>query len=168
MELGLANASVQNVSRVGRMSAVIVLGLVVAVTPAVAAPTKAQFIRAGDALCSNVQRELAPLRRQAEAAKSLPEARKWAAVTRLWTTQIQIQGRFNERFRRLGLPQGDSTARSLVSGLDRGLVLARRVRDAFAARRTSVLATALPAYVRFTTSLNRRVTAYGFRVCGRS
>jgi hypothetical protein len=148
--------------------AVMVLGLVVTVSSAFAAPTKAQFIRQGDALCRQVQRAVAPLRREAEAAKSLPEAQKWAAVTRIWTAQIKIQTRFNVRFRALGVPAGDSTARGLVAGLDRGLVLARRVRNAFATRSTTVLAAALPAYVRFTISLNRRVAGYGFRVCGQS
>jgi hypothetical protein len=154
--------------RLGQVVALVVLGLVLAVEAAFAAPTKAEFIRQGDALCKQVQRELAPLRRRAEAAKSLPQAQQWAAVSRLWTDQIRIQARFNARFRGLGLPGGDATARSIVSGLDRGLVLARRVRDGFAARSTSALATALPAYVRFTTALNRRVAAYGFNVCGRS
>jgi hypothetical protein len=156
------------VGKLAQVLAVMVLGLALTVSSAFAAPTKAQFIRQGDALCRQVQRDLAPLRRRAEAAKSLPEAEKWAAVTRIWTAQIQIQARFNVRFRALGLPAGDSTARSLVSGLDRGLMLARRVRNAFAARNTTALATALPAYVRYTMSLNRRVAGYGFRVCGRS
>jgi hypothetical protein len=111
---------------------------------------------------------LAPLRRQAQAVKSLPESQKWAATTRLWSDQIRIQARFNVRFRALGLPTGDSEARSIVGGLDRGLVLARRVRNAFARRSTAGLAAALPAYVRFTLSLNRRVAAYGFRVCATS
>jgi hypothetical protein len=97
----------------------------------------------------------------------LPEAQKWAAVTRIWTAQIAIQARFNARFRALGVPTGDSAARALVSGLDHGLVLARRVRDGFAARDTAALADVLPAYLRFTLSLNRRVVAYGFSACGR-
>jgi hypothetical protein len=133
-----------------------------------AAPTRGQFIRQGDALCRQVQRELLPLRRQAEAAKLLPEAKQWPAVTRIWTAQVKIQAGFNARFRALGTPAGDSKARSLVSGLDRGLSLARRVRNAFANRDTTTLASALPAYIRFTLSLNRRVVAYGFVVCGRS
>jgi hypothetical protein len=49
------------------------LGLVLSVSAAQAAPTKPQFIRQGDALCLQVRRDLAPLRRRAEAAKSLPE-----------------------------------------------------------------------------------------------
>jgi hypothetical protein len=133
-----------------------------------AAPTRPQFIQQGDALCRQVQRQLSPLRRQAAAAKSLPEAQKWVAVTRLWSAQINIQTRFNARFRALGLPAHDSTARTIVAGLDHGLVLARRVRNGFAARDTAALASALPAYLRFTLSLNRRVSAYGFTVCGRS
>lgn len=157
-----------SVGKLAQVLAVIVFGLAVMVSSAFAAPTKAQFIRQGDALCRQVQRELAPLRREAEAAKSLPEAKKWAAVTRIWTAQVQIQARFNVRFRALGVPAGDSKARGLVAGLDRGLVLARRVRNAFATRSTTVLATALPAYLRFTISLNRRVAGYGFRVCGQS
>lgn len=133
-----------------------------------AAPTKLEFIRKGDALCTDVARQLAPLRRRAEAAKLLPEARQWPAATALWTDQITIQRRFNERFRAIGVPAGDRLALRLVSGLDRGVVLARRVRDAFARHDVPALGAALRAYVDFTLTLNRRVQAYGFRVCGRS
>jgi hypothetical protein len=155
---------------VGRFAISTVTAVVALLAPvaANAAPTRAEFIRQGDALCREVQRELVPLRRQAEAAKSLPQGRQWAAVTRIWKAQVSIQAHFNARFHALGIPARDSAARSLVSGLDRGLVLAKRVRDAFAARDTATLANALPAYVRFTLSLNRRVVAYGFSVCGRS
>ncbi len=127
---------------------------------ALAAPTKSAFIRSGDALRSRVQRELAPVRKRAEAARSLPKAQQWAAVTQPWTDQIRIQGRFNGRFQAIGVPAGASTARGLVLGLERGLELARRVRNAFAAKSTSALATALPGYLGFTISLNRRVAAY--------
>jgi hypothetical protein len=144
-------------------SAVLALGA----DAAVAAPTKAQFIRQGDALCANVIRELVPLRRRAEALKALPESQQFAVAAAIWRDQIAIQSRFNARFRALGVPAGDRAARSLVSGLDHGLALARAVRDAIVARDAGRLATAVPAYVRFTTSLNRRVQAYGFRVCGR-
>jgi hypothetical protein len=148
--------------------AVMALGLALSVSAAFAAPTKAQFIRQGDGLCRDVQRELAPLVRRAQAAKSLPESQQWGAAQRLWADQIRIQARFNARLRAVGVPTGDSKARGIVSGVDRGLVLARRVRDAFATRSTTSLAAALPEYVRFTVSLNRRVVAYGFKVCGHS
>lgn len=144
------------------------LGLALSVSAALAAPTKAQFIQKGDALCREVQRELAPLMRRAQAAKSLPVSRQWPVVERLWSDQIRIQARFTARLRAVGVPSGDSKARSIVLGLDRGLVLARRVRDAFARRSTTSLAVSLPEYIRFTLSLNRRVAAYGFKVCGQS
>jgi hypothetical protein len=143
------------------------LNLVLAVGAASAAPTKAQFIRKGDALCRDVRRELAPLRQRAQAAKSMPESQQWAAVERLWADQIRIQARFTARLRAVGVPTGDTQARSIVFGLDRGLVLARRVRDRFA-KRSATVGVALTAYVRFTLSLNRRVAAYGFNVCGHS
>ena len=153
--------------RLACLIAVIFLNLVFAVSAAIAAPTKAQFIQKGDALCRQVQRELVPLRREAQAAKSLPVSQQWAAAERLWADQIRIQARFNTRLRAVGLPSGDSEARGIVSGLDRGLVLARRVRDRFAAKSATV-GVALTAYLRFTVSLNRRVAAYGFNVCGHS
>jgi hypothetical protein len=156
---------------VGKFALVITvmgLGLALSASAALAAPTKAQFIRQGDALCRQVQRELVPLTRQAQAAKSLPLSQQWGAAERLWADQIRIQARFTARLRALGVPSGDSKARSIVRGLDRGLVLARRVRDAFARRSTTSLAAALPEYIRFTMSLNRRVAAYGFKVCGHS
>src|SRR5262249_6839203 len=128
---------------------------------------KREFIRQGDALCAQAKRELLPLRRQAEAAKSLPREQMWSAATQLWSSQLSIQRRFVNRFRALGVPAGDSRARSIVSGLGQGLLLTRRIRDAFAARSTAQLATALPAFLRYTVALNRRVVAYGFAVCGR-
>src|SRR5215210_8965190 len=64
--------------KLAQVVALVVLGLVLAVEAAFAAPTKAEFIRQGDALCKQVQRELAPLRRRAEAAKSLSQAQQWA------------------------------------------------------------------------------------------
>jgi hypothetical protein len=155
------------VGRVAVAAVVVAVAAALAAVAAAAEPTRAQFIRQGDALCRQAQRELVPLRRQAEAAKSLPEAKKWAAVTRIWTAQIAIQTRFTARFRALGVPAHDAAARRLVSDLFRGLALARRVRDAFAARDTTTLSTALPDYVRFTLALNRRVAAYGFTACGR-
>ncbi len=156
------------VGKFALLIAVMGLGLMLSVSAAFAAPTKAQFIQKGDALCREVQRELAPLVRRAQAAKSLPESQQWPVAQRLWADQIRIQARFTARLRAVGLPTGDLKARSIVSGLGRGLVLARRVRDAFARRSTTSLAVALPEYIRFTMSLNRRVAAYGFKVCGHS
>lgn len=135
---------------------------------AVAATTKAEFIKRGDALCVNVAKELAPLRRRAEAAQNLPQAKQWAAATAIWSDQIRVQVSFNQRLRAIGAPPGDATALNLLAQLDRGVVLARRIRDAFADRRVTALASALPAYLQFTLKLNRQVSAYGFRVCGRS
>lgn len=137
-----------------------------AAVSASAAPTRSEFIRKGDALCRRVQAQLAPLRRRANAAKSLPIAKQWSAVTEIWRLQVAIQSRFNARFHALGVPVGDRAARSLVIGLDQGLTLAREIRDAFASRDTTTLNDRLPTYLRFTVHLNRRVAAYGFTACG--
>jgi len=155
------------VGKLAMLIAVTALGLVLSAGAAAAAPTKAQFIRQGDILCQQVQQELAPLVRRAQAAKSLPAGRQWAAAQSLWAEQIQIQTRFTARLRAIGFPPRDAKARGIVLGLDHGLMLARRVRDAFSRRSTTSLAVTLPEYIRFTVSLNRRVAAYGFKVCGR-
>jgi hypothetical protein len=138
----------------------------IAPASASAAPTRAEFIRKGDALCRHVQAQLAPLRRKADAAKSLPAAKQWSAVTQIWNMQVAIQSRFNARFHALGVPTRDMAARRLVAGLDQGLTLAREIRDAFASRDTTTLRDRLPAYLRFTLNLNHRVAAYGFTACG--
>ena len=148
-------------------SAIACLALVFWVTPASAAPTKSQFIRQGDALCQQAKRQLVPLQQKAQAAKALPRAQMWTAVTRLWSAQLVIQQRFVTRFRAIGTPPNDASARSLVADLVRGVSLAKRVRDAFAARNTTALSSALPGYISHTLQLNRRVVRYGFRVCGR-
>lgn len=166
LPLGLSTTDRKIVGRVAVAALVVALAAVCAAAAAAATPTRGQFIRQGDALCREVGRQLLPLRRQAQAAQSLPEAKKWAAVTRIWTAQIAIQTRFTRRFRALGTPAHDAAARRLVADLERGLMLARRVRDGFAARDTRTLSAALPEYLRFTLALNRRVSAYGFSVCG--
>jgi hypothetical protein len=135
---------------------------------AVAATTKPEFIKRGDALCVQMARQLAPLQQRAQAALMLPESKKWGAAAAIWSDQIRIQVRFNRQLRAIGAPSGDATARSLLAQLDRGVVLARRIQVAFANARVAALASALPAYVQFTLNLNRQVRAYGFRVCGRS
>ena len=149
------------------LTAVFAIAVFVSVEAAAAAPTKAEFIRRGDALCTQTKGQLVPLRQEAEAAKALPREQMWSAATRLWTKQLGIQNRFVSRFRSLGVPPNDARARSIVAGMGRGLTLTRRVRDAFAARSTSRLATDLHAFLQYTVALNRRIVAYGFSVCGR-
>lgn len=134
---------------------------------ATAAPTRAEFIRKGDATCAQTQRALLPLRTRAQAAKTLPTELKWRATTDIWADQIAIQRRFVTRFRAIGTPAGDRAARGLVSGLARGVTLAENVRRGFAQRDTTRLSRALPAYLSFTVGLSQRVAAYGFHVCGR-
>ena len=147
--------------------AVVVVALL-APASASAAPSKAEFVRKGDALCLALVRQLQPLRSRAEAAKSLPEAQKWAATASIWTDQVRLHAQFVTKFHAIGVPAGDTTARSLIRGLDQGLVLAKRVRDGFVNRNVSLLQAALPQYISFTATLNRRVANYGFKVCGRT
>ena len=146
---------------------VLLFAVMAAAAASAATPTRGEFIRQGDAICAQVKRELAPVVARAEQARSLPESRKWAAVADIWAEQIAIHRRFVSRFRALGTPRNDRAAQRIVAGLESGIVLAERVRKAFATRNTAVIRGALGAYVEFTVSTNRRVVAYGFRVCGR-
>ena len=132
-----------------------------------AAPTRNEFIRKGDAVCEQTQRELAPLVARALQAKLLPQSQRLAAVAALWADQIRIQKRFVARFKAIGTPAGDTVAQKLVAGLTYGITLATRVQRGFAERNEVLLSTALPAYIRYTLGLNKRVAAYGFRTCGR-
>ena len=72
------------VRRVRRLVSVLVaiaaLALAGTASTAVAATTKTEFIKRGDALCVRMARELAPLRQRAQAALTLPESKKWGAV----------------------------------------------------------------------------------------
>ena len=138
----------------------------VCVGAAQAAPTRAEFIRQGDAVCAQTQRELAPIRARAQAAKLLPQSQQWGAVAALWADQIRIQRRFVARMKAIGTPAGDVVAQKLVAALARGVTLAVAVQRGFAERDSAALSSALPAYLSFTLALNRRVVAYGFRRCG--
>jgi hypothetical protein len=128
--------------------------------------TKRELIRNGDTLCRQTAVALRPVRERAQATKSLPEEQQWGAVASIWASQIRIQEQFRTKFNRLGVPAGDAQARSFGPALDRGLALARAVQQGFARRSQSQLAVALPRYLAFTLAFNRRVHAYGFRVCG--
>ena len=94
-------------------------------------------------LCADVARQLAPLRRRAEAAYALPESKRMAAAASIWGDQIRIQLAFNRRFRAVGAPPGDAVASNLLAKLDRGVVLARRIQNAFANGRIATLSEAL-------------------------
>ena len=159
-------AEAQDVRRVLVLATTISLALAGTASSATAASTKAEFIKRGDALCAGMAKQLAPLRRRAEAAYALPESKRMAAAAAIWGDQIRIQVAFNQRLRAVGAPPGDAAAGRLLAQLDRGVVLARRIRSAFADGRIDSLASALPAYLEFTLKLNRQVRAYGFRVCG--
>jgi hypothetical protein len=132
-----------------------------------AAPTRSEFIRKGDAVCAQTQRELVPLVARAQEAKLLPRSQQWGAAATLWADQIRIQKRFVVRFRAIGTPTGDTVAQKLVGGLANGVTLATRVQRGFAERNEALLSKALPAYLSFTLALNTRVARYGFRTCGR-
>jgi hypothetical protein len=156
----------RSVRRLLVLAALSSLALAGTASNASAASTKAEFIKRGDALCSEMQKSLAPLRRRAEAAYALPESRRMAAAAAIWRDQVRLQVGFNQRLRAIGAPPGDAIARRLLAQLDHGVVLARRIQTAFADGRIASLSSALPAYLEFTLKLNRQVKAYGFRVCG--
>ena len=150
----------------GRAAALAVVAAFALPSVAAASVTKGELIRNGDALCRQTGLMLKPLRERAQTVKSLPEEQQWGAVASIWASQIRIQEQFRVRFNRLGVPAGDVQARSFVPGIDRGLALARAVQQGFARRNKSQVALALPRYLEFTLAFNRRVHAYGFRVCG--
>jgi hypothetical protein len=131
-----------------------------------AAPTRAEFIRKGDAVCAQTQRELVPVLARAQAAKLLPQGEQLAALTGMWADQIEIQKKFVGRMKAIGTPAGDGVARKLVDSLEHGVTLAVDVQRGFKDGDSAALSTALPAYVNFTFTLNRRVVVYGFRTCG--
>jgi hypothetical protein len=151
---------------VGRAAALAVAAALALPSVAAASVTKREFIRNGDALCRQTALALKPVSARAQAAKSLPQEQQWAAVASIWASQIRIQEQFRSRFKQLGVPAGDVQARSFGGGLDRGLVLARAVQQAFARRNESQVGLALHRYLEFTLAFNQRVHAYGFRVCG--
>jgi hypothetical protein len=153
--------------RTATLALTLVLAFSAPVATGATTTTRAEFIRKGDALCAQVKRELVPIQRRVAAAKNLPESQKWVAVADLWSDQIKIQKRFVRRFRDVGVPANDRWAQELVSGLDRGVALAERVQRAYASRNEAAIPRALSEYVTFTLSLNAKVRAYGFRVCGR-
>ena len=158
---------IHTVGRLLVLVAIVSLALPGTASTAAAASSKAEFIQRGDALCADVAKQLAPLRRRAETAYALPESKRMAAAASIWGDQIRIQVAFNRRLRAVGAPPGDAAARNLLAQLDRGVTLARRIKNAFAYGRIASLSEALPAYLDFTLKLNRQVRTYGFRVCGR-
>ena len=131
-----------------------------------ASPSKAEFIRKGDALCTQTKKALVPIQARAQAAKTLPTDARWQATADIWADQIAIQRRFIAKFHAIGTPAGDRAATSLVASMSKGLTLAVNVQQGFADRDTIRLPTFLSDYVTYLLKLNRRVAAYGFRVCG--
>ena len=111
-----------------------------------AAPTRTEFIRQGDAVCVQTQRELVPIRARAEAAKLLPQSLQWGAAAAIWADQIRIQKRFVARMKAIGTPAGDVVAQKLVASLARGVTLAVAVQRGFAERDTAALSRVLPTY----------------------
>ena len=148
------------------LTAFVAIAVLFGATVAHASPSKAEFIRRGDVICTQTRQALAPIQKRAQAAKSLPTDAKWRATADIWADQIAIQRRFIARFRAIGTPAGDAAARTLVAKMGQGLVLAINVQQAFADRDTARLPAVLSVYITYTLALNRRVATYGFRACG--
>ena len=133
-----------------------------------AAPTRAEFISKGDAVCAEIQQELVPLRARADAARSLPQSEQLKLLKRMWDDQIRIHERFVDDMKEIGTPAGDTVAQGLIDSLEDGVKLAEDVQDGFEDEDAAAIGKALPAYLNYTVMLNGRVADYGFRRCGAS
>ena len=76
------------------LTAFVAIAVLHGATVAHASPSKAEFIRRGDVICTQTRQALAPIQKRAQAAKSLPTDAKWRATADVWADQIAIQRRF--------------------------------------------------------------------------
>ena len=125
-----------------------------------ATPTRAEFIRQGDAVCAQAQQELRPVLARAQSGGDV------GVLMGIWEDQVKIHKQFVADMKAIGTPSGDEVARKLIASLEYGLELADDVQDALDDGDAAAIATALPAYLNLTATLNSRLVTYGFRRCG--
>ena len=131
-----------------------------------ATPTRAEFISQGDAVCAQTQQELRAVLARAQSARSMPQGADVNVLMGIWEDQVDLHKEFVADMKAIGTPVGDEVADGLIASLDYGLDLAEDVQDALDDRDAAAIATALPAYLNLTATLNMRLVAYGFRRCG--
>ena len=131
-----------------------------------ATPTRQEFIRQGDVVCAETQQGLRPILARAQSARLAPQSAD--DLRAIWEDQVELHKQFVADMKAIGTPAGDEVARNLIASLEYGLELAEDVEDAMDDADAAAIATALPAYLNLTTSLNGSFVAYGFRRCGAS
>jgi len=137
-----------------------------------ASPSKQEYIAQGDAICAEIQADLAGLAQRAEELQAqsdeLPEADFLARAAQLWEDQIGLTEAFLRRFEELVSPPGDEAqVEQFLESIEDGVATAREIQETLAGGR-EVPQALVEEYGQTGARGNELARAYGFQVCGQS
>jgi hypothetical protein len=137
-----------------------------------ASPSKQEYISQGDAICAEVQADLAVLRERAEELQAqsdeLPKAEFLARAAEFWQDQIGVTEGFLERFEELGSPSGDEAqVEQFLRSIEDGIATAGDIQETLAGG-DEVPEALVEEYGQTVVRGNELARAYGFQVCGQS
>jgi hypothetical protein len=169
-------------SRIAPLLAVLVLSLaacggsgdagettVAPVTNAGPTPSKAAFIRQGDAVCREILKEAEKIDEQAAAigASDLSNENTQRTAARIWSEQIALTRKFKNKLEALGAPEGaENEVSELVATLEKAIALGDQIRTQLAAGQITDTATYVEEYANVVAEGNQQAQSFGFKVCG--
>jgi hypothetical protein len=135
-----------------------------------ASPSKQEYIAQGDAICAEIQADLAGLAQRAEELQAqsdeLPEADFLARAAELWEDQIGLTEVFLRRLGELVSPPGDEAqVEQFLKSIEDGVATAREIQETLAGGKEIPQALA-EEYGQTGARGNELARAYGFQVCG--
>ena len=132
-------------------------------------PSRAAFIRQGDAVCREILKEAEKIDEQAAAigASDLSNENTQKSAARIWSQQIALTRKFKNRLEALGAPAGaENEVSEMVATLEEAIALGDQIRTQLAAGQITDTPTYVEEYANVVAQGNQQAQDFGFKVCG--
>lgn len=132
-------------------------------------PSKAEFIRKGDAVCREILVEAEKIDEQAAAigARDVTNQNTQQVAAQIWAQQIALTRKFKNRLQSLGAPAGsENEVSQLVATLEDAIALGDQIRMQLADGQINETPTFVEEYANVVQEGNLQAQQFGFKVCG--
>lgn len=132
-------------------------------------PSKAEFIRQGDAVCREILKEAEAIDEQAAAigGSDLTNENTQKVAARIWGQQIALTRKFKNRLQALGAPEGtEDDVSQMIATLEEAIALGDQIRNQLSTGQIEATPTFVEEYANVVAQGNQQAQGFGFKVCG--
>jgi hypothetical protein len=132
-------------------------------------PSRAEFIRKGDAVCRQILKEAEKIDEQAAAISfsELSNKNTQKVAARIWAQQIALTRKFKNRLESFGAPPGsENEVSELIATLEKAIGLGEEIRGQLASGRIDDTPVFVQEYASVVEQGNQQAQSFGFEVCG--